>query len=320
MAAPRSKLVVYAATAGNALVTLTKFFAAWWTGSSAMLSEAIHSLVDTGNQLLLLYGLKRAQKPPDAMHPLGHGRELYFWSFVVAMVMFTMGAGVAGYEGVLHVLNPQAIERPMVSYAVYAAAAVFEGTSWAVALREFRKAKGGVGYLEAVRRSKDPPTFIVLFEDSAALLGLAIAALGTFLAERLAMPALDGAASLGISLLLGATALALARESKGLLIGEPASPALREAIMRLVRKMPDIARGEIAFTVHLAPDQVIVALSLAFRDDLATPEIEQATQELERLIHNEHPEVVAIFVKPEAAASPQLLFGRRGAVRGAAAR
>ena len=232
MAAPKSKLVVYAATAGNALVALTKFFAAWWTGSSAMLSESIHSLADTGNQLLLLYGLHRAAKPPDELHPLGHGRELYFWSFVVAMVMFTMGAGVAGYEGVLHILDPEPMKDPLINYAVYGVAAIFEGTSWFIALREFRKAKGKMGYYEAVRRSKDPPGFIVLFEDSAALLGLGIAATGTFAAERLSMPAIDGAASVGIAALLGLTALALARESKGLLIGEPANRDVRESDSR----------------------------------------------------------------------------------------
>jgi len=315
MANPRSKLVVYAATTGNALVTLTKFFAAWWTGSSAMLSEAIHSLIDTGNQLLLLYGMFRSVRPPDELHPLGHGRELYFWSFVVAFLMFTIGAGVSGYEGVVRIFNPEKIDHPLVSYAVYGAAAIFEGSSWVVALREFQRAKGSAGYYEAVRRSKDPPAFIVLFEDSAALLGLAIAALGTFAADALSMPQLDGAASVGISLLLGLTALALARESKGLLIGEPASGDLRDSIMRILRKMPRIERGQIVFTVHLAPDQVVVALSLEFRDDLTTPSIEEATKELERLIHGEHPEVIAIFVKPEAATNQQPLFGRRGATR-----
>jgi len=315
MATQRSKFVVYAATTGNALVMLTKFFAAWWTGSSAMLSEAIHSLIDTGNQLLLLYGMFRSVRPPDELHPLGHGRELYFWSFVVAFLMFTIGAGVSGYEGVVRIFNPEKIDHPLVSYAVYGAAAIFEGSSWVVALREFQRAKGSAGYYEAVRRSKDPPAFIVLFEDSAALLGLAIAALGTFAADALSMPQLDGAASVGISLLLGLTALALARESKGLLIGEPASRDLRDSIMRILRKMPRIERGQIVFTVHLAPDQVVVALSLEFRDDLTTPSIEEATKELERLIHGEHPEVIAIFVKPEAAAGQQPLFGRRGATR-----
>jgi cation diffusion facilitator family transporter len=310
MAAAGSKSVVYTAFAGNLLVTLTKFAAAWWTGSSAMLSEAIHSVVDTGDQLLLLYGMYRAERPPDPLHPLGYGREVYFWSFVVALMMFTVGAGVALYEGVQHIANPTEIFDPHVSYIVLACAAVFEGASWLVALRKFRRAKGDLGYYEAVRRSKDPPTFIVLFEDSAALLGLFIAFLGTAAAHYFALPELDGAASIGISVVLALTALALARESKGLLIGEPASRALRESIAGIARSMPGILQAEIVFTVHLAPEQVVAALSLEFRDDLTTPEIEKTIARLERAIHEAHPEVIAIFVKPEASAAPPSLPGR----------
>jgi cation diffusion facilitator family transporter len=300
MAAGRTKTVIYAAFAGNLLVALTKFIAAWWTGSSAMLSEAIHSLVDTSNQLLLLYGIRRADRPPDAADPLGHGRELYFWSFIVALLMFTLGAGVALYEGVQHVLHPHEIVDPKVSYIVLAASALFEGATWFIALREFRKAKGELGYYEAVRRSKDPPSFIVLFEDSAALLGLLIAFIGTFASVQLAIPELDGAASIGIALVLGITALGLARESKGLLIGEPASPALRESIAAIARHIPGIERAQVVFTVHLAPDQVVAALSLEFNDKLTTPEIERAIDELEHAIHQAHPEVIAVFVKPQA--------------------
>ena len=313
MTAPRSKFVIYAASAGNALVALTKFIAAWFTGSSAMLSEAIHSLADTGNQLLLLYGLHRAAEPPDEQHPLGHGRELYFWSFIVAMVMFTMGAGVAGYEGVLHILNPAPMQSPLINYAVYGAAAIFEGASWFVALREFRKSKGNMGYFEAVRRSKDPPAFIVLFEDSAALIGLVIAAAGTFAAERLSIPELDGAASIGISLVLGLTALGLARESKGLLIGEPASRELRQSILAIAAGMRGIERAQIVFTVHLSPDQVMAALNLEFQDDLTTPDIERITADLERAVHEAYPQVIAIFVKPQTApASAPRAFGPMG--------
>jgi len=319
MAASKSKLVVYAASIGNALVALTKFAAAAWTGSSAMLSEAIHSLVDTGNQLLLLYGIHRAARPPDDLHPLGYGREIYFWSFVVALLMFTLGAGVACYEGVQHILSPHEIVDPKVSYIVLACAALFEGTSWIVALREFRKAKGDLGYFEAVQRSKDPLTFTVLFEDSAALIGLLIAFLGTFFSTRLGMPALDGAASIGIGLLLGCTALALARESKGLLLGEPASRSLRESVMAIVRRTPGIERGQIVFTVHLSPDQVVVALSLEFRDELTTPEIEATTAALEREIHEALPEVIAIFVKPQSVPptqpSPLPRLGGKGRLR-----
>jgi cation diffusion facilitator family transporter len=299
MASPKSKRVVYAAAAGNTLIAITKFGAAAYTGSSAMLSEAVHSVADTGNQLLLLYGMHRAKQPPDARHPLGYGRELYFWSFIVALIMFTLGAGVALYEGVQHILEPTEVTDPILNYIVLAFAFVFEGGSWAIALREFRRAKGDMGYFEAVRRSKDPPTFIVLFEDSAALLGILIAFAGTFAAQRLDMPALDGVASLGISLILGLTAIALARESKGLLIGEPASQAVRESILAIVGRIPEIERGWIIFTVHMSPDQVVVGLAVEFRDQLTTSGIEQATLELERDIHDAHPEVIAVFVKPQ---------------------
>lgn len=310
MAASQTRIVVYAAAAGNLLVATTKFIAAWWTGSSAMLSEAIHSVVDTGNQVLLLYGLHRAAKPPDATHPLGYGRELYFWSFIVALLLFTLGAGMAFYEGYTHIIHPNEIVDARVSYIVYACAFVFESATWYVAFREFRTAKGDLGFFEAVRRSKDPPTFIVLFEDSAALIGLAIAALGTFLADTYSMPALDGVASLGIGLVLALTALALARESKGLLIGEPASAKLRDAIIAIARQTKGIESAQIIFTVHMAPDQVIAALSLEFRDSLETPQIERAINELERAIHEAHPEVIAIFVKPQASATQATLPGR----------
>jgi cation diffusion facilitator family transporter len=294
-----SKLVIYAALIGNLLVALTKFGAAWWTGSSAMLSEAIHSVVDTGNQVLLLYGMHRAARPADEGHPLGHGRELYFWSFIVALLMFMLGAGITFYEGVNHILDPHPIVDPVVSYIVLACSAVFEGATWFIALREFRKAKGDLGYYEALRRSKNPPGFIVLFEDTAALLGLLIAFIGTLLADRLAMPVLDGVAAIGISLVLAVTAITLARESKDLLIGEPASRRIRDGILEITRKVPGIERAHVVFTVHLAPDQVVVALSLEFADTLTTPEIEEKVAALEREIRQAYPEVIAIFVKPQ---------------------
>ncbi len=297
--ASSSKLVIYAALAGNLLVALTKFGAAWWTGSSAMLSEAIHSLVDTLNQILLLYGLHRAAQPPDDLHPLGFGREIYFWSFIVALLMFTIGAGVTLLEGIGHIRHPESIVDPSVNYIVLVVSALFEGATLLIALREFRNKKGSTGYFEAVRRSKDPPSFIVLFEDSAALLGLIIAFVGTFLAERLAMPVLDGVASIGISLLLAMTALALARESKELLIGESASPRVRDSIVEIACQQPNIERANLFLTVHLAPDQIVVAISVEFADKLNTTQIEETVLALEHAIHAKHKDIIAVFVKPQ---------------------
>jgi cation diffusion facilitator family transporter len=294
-----SKMVIYAALLGNLLVALTKFGAAWWTGSSAMLSEGLHSLVDTSNQLLLLYGIHRAELPPDEKRPLGYGRELYFWSFIVALLMFALGAGAAFYEGVNHILEPARIVDPVVNYVVLALSFAFEFVTWLVALKHFRASKGRMGYYEAVRRSKDPTSFMVLFEDSAALAGLVIAFAGTLAAERLGMPVLDGVAAIGIGLVLGVTAIILARESKELLIGEPASPRVNESIMRLAAQAPGIERANGLFTTHLGPNAIVASLSVEFCDDMTAPEIEKAVVALERQIKAAHPEVTALFIKPQ---------------------
>lgn len=296
----RSKPVVYAALVGNMLVAATKFVAAFWTGSSAMLSEAVHSLVDTTDQGILLYGIHRSTKPPDETHPLGYGRELYFWSFVVALLIFTIGAGVTLYEGVNHLLNPEPIKDYIINYVVIALSLVFECATWLFALRSFRKSCGDIGIFEAVRRSKDPPAFIVLFEDSAAVVGLLIALAGTAAAQYFDAPVFDGAASVAISLLLTAVALLLASESKALLIGEPATPGMRDAILRIVRSIPGIENAQVMFTVHLSPDQIVVALNVEFADGLQTPEIEEKTNLLERALREQRPDVIAFYIKPRA--------------------
>ena len=216
--------------------------------------------------------------------------------------MFTLGAGVALYEGVQHVLHPKEISSVTVNYIVLGCAFVFEGISWTIALREFNRSKGRLGYFEAMRRSKDPVGFTVLFEDSAALFGLIIAFVGTFLGEQLGMPVLDGVASLAIGALLGLTAIMLARESKSLLIGEPASRAVHDSILAIVHQQPGIDRARIAFTVHQAPDEIVIALGLEFDDRMSAPQIEGATSALEHAIHDAHPEVIALFVKPQTAA------------------
>ena len=298
-----SRIVVYAALAGNFLIAVTKFIAAAFTGSSAMLSEGVHSLVDTGNELLLLYGLHRAAKPPDREHPFGHGRELYFWSFVVAVLIFALGAGVSIYEGVRHVMQPEPMENATVNYIVLGLSIVFETASWLVALREFRREKGELGYLAAIRESKDPTTFTVLVEDSVALLGLLIALAGIFAAQALDMPVLDGVASIGIGLLLAATAFFLARESKNLLLGEQALPAVQQAILLAAQADEEIRHVNGVSTSQIGPHAVIAALSAEFEDHLTTPQIEACIERVEAAVRSRHPEVLSIFIKPQAEAT-----------------
>jgi cation diffusion facilitator family transporter len=295
----RSKKVVYAALAGNFLVAVTKFAAAVVTGSSSMLSEGVHSLVDTGNEALLLYGYHRSSLRPDATHPLGYGRELYFWSFVVAILVFALGAGVSLYEGVSHVMSPTPIENVIASYIVLALSLLFEGASWWLALKAFRASKGGMRYLEAVRKSKDPPSFMVLLEDTAALIGISIAAIGIYLSVRLQRPEIDGVGSILIGLVLAATAWLLARETKELLIGEPARSAINASIVALAEKEPCVEGVNGVTTVHLAPDQIVASLSLEFSDELRTPDIERCVEALEKRIRAAHPEMVSLFIKPQ---------------------
>lgn len=294
-----SRFVIFAAIAGNLLIAATKFVAAFFTGSSAMLSEGVHSLVDTGNGGLLLYGLHRAARLPDRQHPFGHGRELYFWSFIVALLVFALGAGVAFYEGVIHILHPEPIENPLVNYVVLGLCMVFEGGSWFVALKEFRRSKGNLGYIQAVRRSKDPSVYTVLFEDSAALLGLGIALAGISAAHYFEQPWMDGAASIGISLILAATAVFLAVESKGLLMGEPALPDVQAAILAIAQADPAVEKANGVLTVHLGPEQIVAGLSLDFVDHLSAADIETCVERLEARLKAEVPEVTAVFVKPQ---------------------
>jgi cation diffusion facilitator family transporter len=294
-----STFVVWGALLGNLAVAVTKAVAASLTGSAAMSSEAIHSFVDTGNEVLLLYGIHRAGRRPDPEHPIGYGRELYFWSFIVALLLFSLGAGVSIYQGVAHIRHPAPIGNPLVNYVVLGLAFLFEGASWLVSLVQFRRAKGALGFYEAFRRSKDPPSFMVLFEDTAALLGILIAAAGITASAVLKRPELDGVASIGIGVVLAVTAALLARESKSLLIGERADSALAEAIVRTAADCGCVANANGIYTVQLAPDQIVAALSLEFGDEMRAPEIEAKIEEIERKVHAAHPEVVDLFIKPQ---------------------
>jgi cation diffusion facilitator family transporter len=300
MAKSGTNVAVWAALAGNVLVAATKFVAAAVSGSAAMLSEAVHSLVDTVNELLLLYGIARSVRPADRVHPLGYGRELYFWSFVVALLIFALGAGVSLYEGVDRLLHPAPIEHPAVIFVVLAVSLAFEGASWLVGMRAFRTAKRSLGWWEAFRRSKDPPTFIVVFEDSAAILGIAAAGAGTAAALLTRDSRWDGVASVVISVILAGVAGLLARESKELLIGERADAALSDAIMRTASAIPGVCRANSIVTMQLAPNSVVATLSLDFFDNLRAPDIERAVVELEARVRSAHPEVKALFVKPQS--------------------
>ncbi|WP_445682265.1 cation diffusion facilitator family transporter [Radicibacter daui] len=296
-----SRKTIYAALAGNLLIAITKFLAAAVTGSASMLSEGVHSLVDTSNELLLLYGLRRAALPPDDTHPLGHGRELYFWSFIVAVMIFALGAGVSFYEGVTHLLRPEPVKHVLANYGVLALSFLFEGFSWVIALRRFRARKGKLGYFAAFRQSKDPTDFTVLFEDSAALVGIVIAFASIAAADSFNLPALDGVGSLAIGLVLAITAGFLARESKDLLIGEQASPVLARQIVAALDADAAIQRVNGLITAHLAPDQVMVALSAEFHDEATAPVIERSIERLEERLRADHPEITMLFVKPQSA-------------------
>ncbi len=294
-----SKKVIFAALAGNTLIAVTKFAAASITGSSAMLSEAIHSLVDTGNQGLLLYGMKRAQKPADENFPFGHGKEIYFWSFVVAILIFALGGGISVYEGIHHLLHPQPATNPLINYLVLSLAIIFEGVAWLFALREFRRTKGKNGYIEAINQTKDPSVLVVLFEDSAAMLGLLVALIGIGLTQLTGNVYFDGGASVLIGFILIGTAIWLARETKGLLIGESAEPQIVQGIREIVQENTIIESVNEILTMHMGPDFILVTLSADFVDNASADAVEEQIAELDLQVKIRFPRVKRVFIEAE---------------------
>jgi cation diffusion facilitator family transporter len=292
--------LVYTALAGNALVAAIKFAAAWFTGSAAMLSEAIRSLVDTIDQGLLLLGLRQAARPPTSSHPFGYGLRLYFWTFVVAVMIFAFGAGASILEGIDKIVAPRPVESANINYIVLGASLVFEGAVWIVALRKFREVKGRRGRFEAVRLSKDPTTFTVLFEDTAAILGILIAFAGIGLSESLELPLLDGVASLIIGLTLALTSALLAYECQSLMTGEGVSPEVRAEIQRLVESEKVVERVNEMLTMHFGPADVLVALSLQFDESISAAEIGAAVTRIEQRIRAAHPEVTRVFIEAQS--------------------
>ncbi|WP_198045747.1 cation diffusion facilitator family transporter [Novosphingobium aquimarinum] len=295
----RANIVLYGALIANLGIAVAKFVAAGISGSSSMATEGIHSLVDSGNQVLLLFGQKRAARPPDAAHPFGYGRELYFYAFVVAILIFAVGAGVSIYEGIVHFQDPHPITDPTLNYIVLGFAFALEGTSWAIAVREFGRGKGNQSWWGAVRRSKDPPAFIVLFEDSAALIGLVIAAIGVWASVHFEDARLDGLASIAIGSVLACVALLLARESKGLLIGEAADPELIASLRRVLDGHDEIDHVNHIRTVHSGPQSVFVAVSADFRDDLSMGDAESLIERLEDRMKDVSPAISSIYIRPE---------------------
>ena len=292
-----SRKAVVAALIGNLLVAATKFAAAFFTGSAAMFSEGVHSVVDTGNQGLLLLGLQRAHKPPDEMHPFGYGKELYFWSFIVAILIFAGGAGVSVYEGIHRLHDPRPVQNPLVNYVVLLLALVFEGAAWSVAFKQFNLSRGRRGVLSAVHSAKDPSLFVVLFEDTAAMLGILIAFVGIALGQVTGNPFYDGLASILIGIVLALTAWWLAWETKSLLIGERARPEIIAEIRRIIQTIPDILAVNAVHTMHMGADQIVVAISVDFDDNMTADQVEKKIRHLRQEICRSVPFARHIFIE-----------------------
>lgn len=295
-----SKKIIIAALIGNSLISVTKFVAASMTGSSAMLSEGIHSIVDTGNQILLLYGLKRAAKPPSPQFPFGHGKEIYLWSFIVAILIFAVGAGISIYEGINHILNPSILGDPTVNYIVLVLAMIFEGGALYFAVTEFNKVRGSYSYVEAVQRGKDPSLFVVLFEDCAAMLGLFVAMAGIILAQITGDALWDGVASVIIGLILAFTAIWLAHETKSLLIGEGANIDIVEGIHKIALKQNSIENINEVLTLHMGPEFILVNMSISFKKHLPVGNIEKAIEIITKEIKEKFPIAKKVFIEAES--------------------
>jgi len=296
-ASTRTLVVALLANLG---IAASKFVAAAITGSSAMLTEGVHSVVDSTNQLLLMWGRRAARRPPDKLHPFGYGRELYFWSFVVAVLVFSLGAGVSIYEGILHIAHPEPAVSPFIAYAVLLVAFLLEGWSTVEAYRDFRKAKGKLRWFEAIRRSKDPPAFIVLLENGAAMAGIIAAAIGLMLSQLTHNPFFDGAASIVIGVILGFTAALLAYESKALLIGEAADPELVDALHKMVESRKGVTAVGQVLTIHSAPDQITAMLSVDFDDHITARDVEALVWGIEEEAARRFPMVRRLFIRPRS--------------------
>lgn len=295
-----SKKVIYAALIGNGLIAISKFVAASITGSSAMLSEAIHSVVDTGNQGLMLLGLRRAKRPADDSHPFGYGAEIYFWAFIVAILVFAVGAGVSAYEGVRKLLHPHDMTDVHINLIVLGLAICFEAVAWYIAYKEFNKVRGRRSFIAAVKGAKDPTIITVLFEDTAAMLGLFVALIGILIASEAGIPEADGIASIVIGVVLAGTALMLAIETKGLLIGERATKETIHGIRLIVADTPGILRVNELLTLHIGPEDVLATMRLDFADELSSADVEATITQMETRIREKFPEIAQVYISAQS--------------------
>lgn len=295
---PASKIPIYSALIANLLIAVTKFIASAFTGSSAMISEGIHSLVDTSNEVLLLWGIRSSKRPADEKRPFGYGKELYFWSFIVSIMIFGIGGGISFYEGITHIQHPVVIEKPAWNYAVLGIAFLFDGISFITALKEFNRQRKGEPFWRAVRGSKDPSTFVVLFEDAADVLGLAVAFLGVLLGHLYSNPYFDGAASIIIGCILTAISVLLASESRSLLMGESADRAVLQSVIRITESDPLVSKAERPLSMYLAPEEIILLLVVSFKTNSSGPEITAAVARIKAGIHHEFPSIKQIFIEP----------------------
>jgi len=311
-----SKTVIYAALAGNLLIAITKFIAAAFTGSAAMMAEGIHSTVDTGNQGLLLYGMKRAERPPDEKFPFGYGKEIYFWSFMVAVLIFAVGSGISIYEGVNRLLHPHPVESPIINYVVLGLAMIFEGVAWTIAAKEFNRVRGKWGVFEAVRRGKDPSSFLVLFEDSAAMLGLVVAFAALLAGQLTGLAFFDGLASICIGLILAFTAIWLAIETKGLLLGEAANRDVVRDIREIVGRDKSVAQVNEVLTMHVGPEFILANISVRFKQGLSGEDVQKSIERMDGEIKAGCEHVERVFIEAERQASTSLGSAEAGSNAG----